>query len=284
MSHTRYIIYCDESDAKGRFYSNFYGGALIRADRQFAIEQELQAKKDFLNVFEGEMKWEKVTPHYKAKYIDFLETFFDIIERGDLKVRIMFTHNQNIPNLQDYQVGNDYLLLYYQFIKHAFGLRYSVPQNGSASAMVLLDDLPSDQKSIDQFRTYLSDLSNYPVWSRAKFSIAFEDITAINSKGHNILQGLDIILGGINSRLNEKHTRVVPPAKRRSKRARAKEEVYAVIKRRVKRLYPNFNFGTGTGTPGGLEDRFNHPYRHWLFLPNNSTHDPNKTKKASRKK
>lgn len=56
MVHKRYIIFCDESDDKGRYYSNFYGGALIEASKQQAIEEELQAKKDELNIFSGEMK------------------------------------------------------------------------------------------------------------------------------------------------------------------------------------------------------------------------------------
>lgn len=49
----RSIIFCDESDDKGRFYSNFYGGVLIEASKQQAIEAELQACKDGLNIFPG---------------------------------------------------------------------------------------------------------------------------------------------------------------------------------------------------------------------------------------
>ena len=68
----RYIIYCDESDSKGRFYSHFYGGLLIDASRQQALESELQALKDKLNIYHGEMKWQKVTAPYVAKYCDFV--------------------------------------------------------------------------------------------------------------------------------------------------------------------------------------------------------------------
>lgn len=277
----RYIIYCDESDTKGRFYSHFYGGALIEASKQQAIHGELQDLKGQLNINDGEMKWQKITQPYVEKYIHFVDKTFDIVARGDMKLRIMFTQNCHVPLLKEYQVDNEYFLLYYQFIKNAFGLRYSVGEEASASAAVLLDDIPHNAEKLDQFKTYMSSLSDFPIWKRAGFSIDYEDITDVNSKDHNILQALDVVLGGIQSRLNEKHTRVVPPAKRRTKRARAKDLVYKRIKDRIFALYPNFNVGISTGTPDGPEDRFKHPYRHWLFLPANAKLDKSQTKKAA---
>lgn len=282
--HKRYIIFCDESDDKGRYYSNFYGGVLIEASKQQALEKELQKVKDDLNIFSGEMKWERVTEPYAEKYICWANAVFDIIERGDMKVRIMFTQNRYIPILDEYQIGHDYFMLYYQFIKHAFGLQFAVPEGGSASAAVLLDDVPANAQKFHQFKAYMSSLSTFPKWSRAGFSIAYEDITDVNSKSHNILQALDVILGGIQSRLNEKHTKPQPPAKRRSKRAKAKAKVYDAIKNRIYTLYPNFNVGVSTATNEGVHMRFEHPYRHWLFVPSNANVDPSRTKKASKNK
>lgn len=276
----RFIIYCDESDSRGRFYSHFYGGILIEASKQQALEKELQLVKNELNIFEGEMKWQRVTEPYKEKYVQFVDKVFDIVQRGDMKIRIMFTQNRWIPLLEDFQIDNEYFLLYHQFIKHAFGLRYST-EDGPASAAVLLDDVPHNAEKLHQFREYLSSLSDFPIWQRAGFSIAYEDIAEVNSKDHNILQALDVVLGAVQSRLNEKHTQPVPPAKRRTKRARAKAAVYDAVKRRVWELYPNFNVGISTGTPGGLSDRWSHPYRHWLFIPTNAQEDAGKTKKAA---
>jgi hypothetical protein len=278
----RYIIFCDESDIKGQFYSHFYGGVLIEASKQQFIEKELQCVKDEINIFFGEMKWEKITRPYVEKYVVFINRVFDIVDRGDMKIRIMFTQNRNVPSLADYQIGNDYFLLYYQFIKHAFGLQYASGDEGAASASVLLDDIPHNKQKLHEFKSYLSSLTSYPIWTQAKFSIAYEDITDVNSKHHNILQALDVILGGIQSRLNEKHTKPHAPSRLRSKRARAKAEVYAAIQKRIRKLYPNFNVGMSTATSGGLEERFTHPYRHWLFVPTGATIDSSKTKKASK--
>ncbi len=277
----RYIIYCDESDAEGQFYSHFYGGALIEASKQELIEAELQQLKNELNIFNGEMKWQRVTENYKEKYIRFVNAAFDIIERGDMRIRIMFTQNVNVPKLEDYQIGNDYFLLYHQFIKHAFGLRYCSSPEEPASAAVLLDEVPHNAAKLDDFRRYLSSLSDFPIWRRAAFSIAYEDITEVNSKKHNILQALDVILGAAQSRLNEKHTRPIPPAKRRTKRAMAKAEVYAAVKDRIWAIYPRFNVGASTGAANGLTDRWDHAYRHWLFIPTNSQQAPERSKKAA---
>ena len=208
MPHKRFIIFCDESDDKGRFYSNFYGGALIEASKQQALEKELQDVKDSINIFGGEMKWERITEPYAEKYVTFVNAVFDIVARGDMKLRIMFTHNRNRPKLDEYHIGNDYFLLYYQFIKHAFGLQHSVPDGWTALAAVLLDDVPANREKFDQFKNYMSSLSTFPVWARSGFSIAYEDITDVDSKKHNLLQALDVVLGGMQSRLNEKHTKV----------------------------------------------------------------------------
>lgn len=226
------------------------------------------------------MKWERITAPYVEKYIKFVNLIFDIAARGDMKIRIMFTQNRNRPVLEEYQIGNDYFMLYYQFIKHAFGLQYAVPEGGTASAAVLLDDVPHNAEKLHQFKKYLSGLSDFPKWTRAGLSIAYEDITDVNSKKHNILQALDVVLGGMQSRLNDKHTKPQPPAKRRGKRTKAKAEVYSAIKDRIWELYPNFNVGVSTGTVDGLHMRFEHPYRHWLFVPSNAEVDPGRTKKA----
>jgi hypothetical protein len=195
----------------------------------------------------------------------------------------MFYMRQGDKRVEEYMIGSDYFMLYYQFVKHAFGLQFAVPGGDTATAQLLLDDVPHHSDKFHQFKDYLSTLSSFPMWSRVGMSIAYQDITDVDSKKHNILQALDVVLGGMQSRLNEKHTKPQPPAKRRGKRAKAKERVYARIKVRIQGIYPNFNVGVSTGTPDGLHQRFEHPYRHWLFVPNNAVVDPTRTKKAKSK-
>lgn len=149
----RYIVYCDESSEKGKFFSNFYGGCLLRASDRQAIEAELSlVKKD--RGLHGEAKWTKISEYNESAYIAFVDAIFDFVEAGQLKLRVMFTQNINRPqNLADYQIGNEYFLLYYQFIKHAFGLRYCNPDRSrSVTVSVFLDDVPDTKEKLDSFK------------------------------------------------------------------------------------------------------------------------------------
>jgi len=277
----RYILYCDESSDKGRYFSNFYGGGLLRASDRQAIEAELSSVKQE-NGLRGEAKWTKISEYNEAAYIKFVDTIFDFVESGHLKIRLMFTQNINRPqNLADYQIGNEYFLLYYQFIKHAFGLRYSNPERArSVSVSVFLDDVPDTKEKLDSFKNYLSSLSTYPIFFRAGISIPKEEIADIDSSKHVILQAVDVVLGAMQFRLNDLHKVKPEGAKRRGKRTRAKERVYKHILTRVRSIYPNFNIGASTGQADGPSSKWLHPYRHWCFVPTDSVQDLTRGKKA----
>jgi hypothetical protein len=280
----RLIIFCDESVAKGPFYSHFYGGALVRAEDREALEREIAAKKGALNL-NGEVKWTKITENYADKYIELVDFIFDLVESGRLKVRIMFTQNIHIPpDFDEEKIDNQYFLLYYQFIKNAFGLRHwrQGDNHETAEVSVYIDDPPQTHAKFGRFADYIASLSSYPAFSQGGVSFPRAEVAKVNSHQHNILQAVDIILGGVQSRLNEHHTKVVPPARRRSKRARAKERVYARIKDRIWKIYPNFNVGASTGCTN-KSDRWLHPYRHWNLVAYGSTVDRSRGKKAKEK-
>lgn len=276
----RFIIFCDESVEKGPFFSHFYGGVLVRANDREALEKEIQAKKEELN-FRGEVKWTKITENYADKYVELVDFIFDLVEQGRMKMRIMYTQNINVPpDLDEYKVDNQYFMLYYQFIKHAFGLRYWRQEDNydTVEVSVYIDDPPQSHDKFDRFADYIASLSAFIPFSQGGVSFPRSEVAKVVSHKHNILQALDIVLGGMQSRLNEAHTKPVPPAKRRSKRARAKELVYKKIKERIWRIYPNFNIGVSTGSPNYVE-RWTHPYRHWCFVPNGSTVDRSRGKR-----
>lgn len=277
----RFIIYCDESKSKGRYYSNFYGGALIEAKDRQRIEGKLISRKGNIT---GELKWTKIGPYNESVYIDVVDTFFDLIAEGVVKCRIMFTQNINdTSHIESYEEENEYFILYYQFLKHAFGLRYSNPdRNGRNHVTVYLDDAPDSREKLENFKDYLSSLSAFPVFFREKISIAKEDITDVNSKQHIIMQAVDIVLGSMQFRLNEHHKDKPEGQKRRGKRTVCKERVYKHINARIRGIYPGFNIGTSTARLSGSSDAWSHPYRHWLFKPRESVEDLSKGKKRKK--
>ena len=79
-------------------------------------------------------------------------------------------------------------------------------------------------------------------------------------------------------RLNDKHKEKPPGKSQRGKRTIAKERLYKHINARVREVYPNFNIGVSTSVNGELSNRWEHPYRHWLFVPADSTLDLKATK------
>lgn len=84
-----YLIYTDESTTKGEFYSNFFGGVLVRSSDYELVKRILDEKKIELNLF-NEIKWTKVTENYLEKYKQMIDQFFALVAQDKIKVRIMF--------------------------------------------------------------------------------------------------------------------------------------------------------------------------------------------------
>ena len=161
MPKRHLIIYCDEFVKKGRHFSNFYGGALIRANERDAIEELLISAKTNLNLF-NELKWQRITDNYKDKYIAFLEAYFSLITGDRLKIRIMFTQNKYRPSLlTNEHTDNEYFILYYQFVKHAFGLTHCNSNNiERVFVSLLLDQVPASAAKFAKFKDYIQMLNN----------------------------------------------------------------------------------------------------------------------------
>lgn len=276
------ILYCDESDSSGRHFANFYGGALVESVHQQEAIDRLQAKKVELNLL-GEVKWQKITEAYAQKYIDLIDETFALVREGKLKLRIMFTQNYfSAHRLTAEQRENGFFLLYYQFIKHAFGLRFAGrPDAVAPSVRVYFDKLPDTNEKCAAFKGYVTGLNQNAEFRRAGVQIRQDQLAEIDSKDHVILQALDVVLGAMQFRLNEKHREKPEGATRRGKRTIAKERVYKHIQAQIRAVYDgkHFNIGVSTGKPNGMVDLWRDPYRHWLFKPADGAIRPEFAKK-----
>jgi len=267
VSDKEYLIFCDESDTSGAFYSNFYGGVLVGSSQYDRITAQLNAQKVRLNLF-GEVKWSKVTAPYLEKYTELIQGFFDEVRRGHLKVRVMFRQNTHHPaRLTQEQVEGAFFRLYYQFIKHAFGLMHRPPTAVTARLRLLFDEFPETKEAASQFKGYILALKDNPHIRRAGLTLRFEDIAEFRSHDHVLAQCLDIVLGAMAFRLNNKHQAIPPGAFRRGRRTVAKERLYKAILAEIRRIRPGFNVGISTGTRGGAAERWTAPYLHWRFVP-----------------
>jgi len=283
MKDKEYIIFCDESDKKGEYYSNFYGGVLVGLSQYDQIKKRLEEKKAELG-FRNELKWQKVTNHYLEQYKDFIQAFFSEIRAGNLKVRIMFRQNTHTRRFDDQEArALEYFKLYYQFIKHGFGLSYMEHTHPEVFLRLYFDQFPDTSERAAQFKGYLKGLQEVRNFEKAKISIREEDITEIKSHDHILLQGVDIILGAIVFRLNNRHKAIPEGKYRRGKRTVAKETLYKFILSEIKTVYPNFNIGVSTGRRDGMSSLWKDPYRHWRFVPNKHVYDSSKGKRGAKK-
>lgn len=278
MTKRHFTIYCDESVEKGEFYSDFYGGALVDTSRVEAVTAILREKATALN-FYSEIKWTKVSERYLPKYIDLMDTFFSLISHGEVKIRIMYRQSAiQAASLTEYSKQHGYFLLYYQFIKHAFGLQYAPPPDGHTHLKMLFDELPDRKEKADLFKEKILDLQNTTDFQANQVSINKRDIGEVDSKDHIILQSLDVVLGSMAFRLNDKHKFIPPGQSRRGKKTIAKEKLYKHINTHIRSIYPGFNIGSSTGRGAEPANVFNHPYRHWSFKPKDFTIDESRFK------
>ena len=272
-----YYIWCDESDKEGEYYSNFYGGILIGSKDLPRVLKKMEQKVAELDITE-EIKWQKVNEHMFSRYLSLVDFIFDLLEVGLIKIRIFFRHNQYVPKyLSREQMRNEYSLLYYQFIKHGFGLAFSNINGKPIHLQIALDELPINEVEKHQFKNYLFKLNEDKRFQDANIKIRKEDILEIDSRTSLPLQMMDLILGAICFRLNEKHRHKLPGTRRRGKRTILKEKLYKQIYFRISQLRKGFNVGVSTGF-SVMEDRWTMPYRHWSFIPKDMEIDKTKTK------
>jgi len=262
-------IYCDESDKKGKHFENFYGGALVESIHLQEVVQRLEAKKTELNLG-AEVKWQRITEPYASKYISFLEEVFALIEEGKLKMRVMFTQKYfGAANLTAEQRENEFFILYYHFVKHAFGLKYAGTDEETL-VRIYFDMLPDKKSKCDDFKEFVIGLNNQREFRLGNIRIKKDQIAEVDSKHHVILQALDIILGAMPFRLNDKHLEKPEGSRVRGKRTIAKEKVYKYAVGRIRQLYSGFNIGISTGLRSDMANLWNDPYRHWLFKASDS--------------
>jgi len=276
-----YILFCDESDKHGAYYSNFYGGLLVGASQYQVVSDRLNAAKTALNLFK-EVKWNKVTRAYLGKYTALMDAFFEQIAAARVKVRVMFTQNARQPKgLSREQVELGYWLLYYQFVKHAFGFAHMPKRQTTTLLRVYFDRFPDTSEKAAQFKGYIKGLESSPNFRASGLRVRKEDIAEVSSHDHVLLQCLDIVLGSISFRLNDKHKAKPEGQRRRGATTVAKDELRKYILKRIQDIKPNFNIGITTG--GGPRDRWEMPYAHWCFRPRDFHYHPEKTKRGAKK-
>ena len=256
-------------------------GALINLSDVNLIERALNSKKEELNL-KGEIKWTKVTDNYLDKYIEIINLFFELIKDGKIKVRIMFAQNAFVSDgLTKEQTDNEYSILYYYFLKDAFGLKFSnnTPFKNKVNFSLYLDDLPCSKEQKNSLKKSMFRYNNELKQNNTEIT----EIVEIDSKKHVIQQCMDIILGSMNFKLNDFDKIKDEETGKRSKRTIAKEKLYKVINKNIRDIRKGFNVGVSTSNDNDVTNIWKHKYRHWNFISKYSHFDRTLTKKGTKK-
>lgn len=254
MAATKYIIVCDESNRHGSKYSYFFGGCIVDETQYESISNELNSYKEFLGLHE--IKREKINQLNVGNYKKIIDLFFRYIRAGDIKVRIMYSPNNQLnqfPHGQD----NLYSKLYYVFLKKAFSLFYAYED---INLKIYFDELPESLSINKNFKKHLvSCFINASKDSSNKVSLYPSNIFEVDSKNHVILQCIDVILGTIEFFLN------TPDEQRTSKRALAKIEMFNhIYEHYITNLCENFSFDLSTGY-FNCRKAWKSPYKHFVY-------------------
>ena len=168
-------------------------------------------------------------------------------------------------------------MLYYQFIKNDFGLIYSNPTGKEVRVRLLIDDMPLKGPARDEFLKSIYHLNELKSFQKANIHIKDGDVAEVNSKKHLPLQVMDLVLGSMCFRLNDKHKERGIDGKR-AKRNIVKERIYKYIRTKIWQLHPGFNIGITTPITK-QSDLWERPYLHWNFVPRNYMKNEGMTKR-----
>ena len=272
-------IWLDESDKHGSYYSNFYGGILVVSEHRAEVLRRMTKIKEELGIVD-EIKWQKVNAYHYEKYVKLVDELFEMGKAGMLKIRIFFRHNQFEPELTPEKRKEEYPILYYQFIKYAFGLVFA---NDTEGIRLYLDEIPLNQSDKQNFVSHLYSLNNDSEFKEKGIRFVDKGISEVDSKSHLPLQFMDVILGAICFKLNEKDKLKSDGDERPGKRTilKLKLKLYKHINQKIREIYPDFNIGIST--PIKLEsDRWFQVYRHWSFKPKHHVRNLTRTKRAKK--
>lgn len=132
-----------------------------------------------------------------------------------------------------------------------------------------------------KFVKHIYGLNDDPEFKTNGIKFVEKGISEVDSKAHLPLQFMDVILGAMCFKLNEKEKLKSDTDERPGKRTILKLKLYKHISQRIRELYPDFNIGISTPIKEE-SDRWFQFYRHWSFKPKHHIRKLNRTKRAKK--
>lgn len=251
-----YVIVCDESTKYGSKYSYFYGGAMVEEIKYQKISEILNDYKTKLNL--NELKRIKITEKNYKSYIDVLDLFFTFVKSGEIKIRIMFSPNDQLLKNIKHSEDESFMKFYYAFIINAFNIFYA---REDFKLRLVFDDLPETKIKCDKFKDLLTkkiEINNKP--HANKVYLKKQDIEEVDSKKHVILQCVDVVVGLVDFILNSSKEDI-----KNSKRATARLKVWNhIYNNHILQIDKDFNLLVST-SPIYSHKGWKKLYQHFVY-------------------
>jgi hypothetical protein len=200
-------IYSDESRHKNERFL-LLGGLWVEEKNIKEIERkikELRSKSGYVNNkgekidFLGEFKWTKVSEKYLEVYREYVNLFFDFIEKDLVRFCVMLVDTQN-PIVIDYSniKKEGYFKLLYQLYFHNSKIPaiYKIYPDRITNPTQDAVDFNDLNNCLDRgFWNKFSPMINPVDLPREKGFV--NNITSVNSKKCEFIQLVDVVMGGI---------------------------------------------------------------------------------------
>lgn len=271
-----YEIWADEAWTHGGQLSRywcFFGGVMGPQDALERLDSELAKVKASFGL-QGEVKWEHVRGRNLNAYRAFVDVLFTLLPTTDLRYRQVFLDRTLVKvDIQGNRVDLSDLDLqykiYYQFLKHAFGVKHlpAAPPGSRHRVLIRLDD-HSSQRHKAELESFVRNLASMFHRPDLEFDVAFR-----NSKKSNRLQICDLLIGAAGSHGNKMHDRRKPGQRGMSDKQKWRLEMAKYIYNRLRafdaaeRGSRAFNWFESTGWNGRPDAMLSQKLRIWKFRP-----------------
>lgn len=245
-------------------YHCFFGGIMASSKTMIDLEENIrQLKKEY--DFRREIKWTHVSRRDELFFIKLIEIFRDMMldPAYDLKYRQLFLDRAISYKGEPSTTLEAQYKVYYQFIKHSFGLQYiDFPLN----LIINLDTHSSHvhKSRLREFSDRLPTILNKE--NRLKLSLHF-----IESRKSLVLQLCDLLMGAAGYYGNNLYNLKQENQKRISQNQSVKKAIGKTVYDAFRIINSDargrkaFNWFETTGLDNDRFNHFNHKLRIWKF-------------------
>lgn len=277
-----YEIYADEAWTHGgqplNRYWCFHGGIFGTQESLDRLDTSLLGVVKKHGVC-GEVKWSNLNAGNYTCYVEWVDCLIDNIQNNDIKYRQLFLDRSYVwvpkhgeEPLREIDVQ---FKIYYQFLKHAFGIKYiPADEGGQGIKLFIRLDNHSSQKNKDQLVRFAEILPR--TLARPDLSIS---VTFHNSSKARRLQICDLIMGAAGSYGNKMHKKRAPGKRGMTPKQKLRLSLCKHVYDSLRNLDADargskaFSWFETTGHEGALSNRYHHKMRIWKFIPKRHDRD-----------